>query len=82
MDKTRDALNLAASDLLPLLFEAWRQECFARFETTSPHDVDDLVVCRVRLLAIEEFRDYAVANITEAVRASGVTNAPGSTAEH
>jgi len=68
--------------LLPLLFEAWRQECFARFETTSPHDVDDLVVCRVRLLAIEEFRDYAVANITEAVRASGAAIVPGNNVEH
>ena len=81
MDKTRDALNLAASDLLPQLFEAWRQECFARFEGTDPSAVDMLVMCRIRLLAIEEFRDYAVQYITETVRASGI-NAPGSTAEH
>jgi len=65
-----------------MLFEAWRQECFALFEATPPDDVDKLVLIRVRLQAIEEFRDYAVANITEAVRASGAAIVPGNNVEH
>jgi hypothetical protein len=47
----------------------------------SVADIDSLVHCKIRLQAIEEFRDYVVDQLAKIIKASGA-NSPGSTVEH